>query len=71
MYITDLIEGQGGSTTLIRMLNQLGVCASPDTLARYIQAKVSNQETRIAQRLSKHSFTARLKRLSNEEQKLN
>lgn len=57
-YITDLIEGQGGSAALVRMLNQFGVCASSDTLARYIQAKASNPHTRIAQSLDMDSFTA-------------
>ena len=57
-YITDLIEGQGGSTALVKMLNQLGVCASSDTLARYIQGKVSDPLTRISQSLDMDSFTA-------------
>ena len=37
--ITDLIEGQGGSALLIRMLNRIGVCASVATLAHFIQHK--------------------------------
>ena len=57
-YITDLIEGQGGSATLVKILNQFGVCASSDTLAHYIQAKTSNPHTRIAQSLDMDSFTA-------------
>ena len=30
--LTDTIESQGGSGLLIKLLNQLGVCASADTL---------------------------------------
>lgn len=37
--ITDIIEGQGGSELLIKILNRLGVCSSVDTLDRYIQRK--------------------------------
>ena len=36
--LTNAIEGQGGSTILIQMLNRLGVCAS----AHFIQFKVSS-----------------------------
>ena len=55
--ITDLIEGQGGSATLIKMLNQLGLCASADTLARYIQHKSINKETAMNCCLNSDSFT--------------
>ena len=55
--ITDLIEGQGGSATLIKMLNQLGLCASADTLARYIQHKGINKETAMNCCLNSDSFT--------------
>ena len=57
-YTTDLIEGQGGSAALVKLLNQFGVCASSDTLARYIQGKVSNPWARIAHSLEMDSFTA-------------
>ena len=57
-YITDLTEGQRGSAALVRILNQFGVCASSDTLARYIQAKASNPHKCIAQSLDMDSFTA-------------
>jgi DNA invertase Pin-like site-specific DNA recombinase len=30
--LADLIEGQGGSTLLVKILNRLGVCTSADTL---------------------------------------
>ncbi len=30
--LTSLIDGQGGTETLIKMLNQLGICSSMDTL---------------------------------------
>ena len=35
--VTDTIDRCSGSTELIRILNRLGVCASADTLARFIQ----------------------------------
>ena len=38
--LTDMVHSQGGSDLLIRILNRLGVCASFDTLLRYIQYKV-------------------------------
>lgn len=47
ILLTDLVEGQGGSSMLIKILNQLGVCASADTLARYIQQKHSNRTPTI------------------------
>lgn len=43
--VTDLVENQGGSTSLVRILNRLGVCASADTLARFIQYKVNTRES--------------------------
>ena len=35
--LTDIIDGLGGSTELIKIFNRLGICASADTLARRIQ----------------------------------
>ena len=54
--ITDLIEGQGGSALLIRILNRLGVCASVDTLACFIQDKVSSENS-LSSFLHPESFT--------------
>ena len=31
--ITDMVDGLGGSTLLIKILNRLGACSSVDTLA--------------------------------------
>ena len=42
---------------LIKILNQLGVCASADTLSRYIQLKNSNRVAAINEYLSTESFT--------------
>ena len=39
------------------MLNQLGLCASADTLARYIQHKSINKETAMNCCLNSDSFT--------------
>ncbi len=38
--ITNVVESQGGSALLIKILNRLGVCASADTLSRFVQHKV-------------------------------
>ena len=42
--LTDIIDCQGGTELLIRILNKLGICYSMDTLARYIQHKITNDE---------------------------
>ena len=57
MLVTDVIEGQGGSATLIKILNQLGVCSSADTLSRYILNRTSNPQTRMDQCLNQDGFT--------------
>ena len=44
--ITNLIESQGGSTLLIKLLNRLGACASADTLSRFVQYKISTGVSR-------------------------
>ena len=56
-YTIPLHTLQGGSATLIKMLNQLGLCASADTLARYIQHKSINKETAMNCCLNSDSFT--------------
>lgn len=55
--ITDVIESQGGSTELVKILNQLGLCASSDTLARYIQHKSINLDDTMKHCLTPDSFT--------------
>ena len=55
--LTDTIESQGGSTLLVQMLNRLGVCASADTLSRFIQFKVSNCNTSLMKYLQPDTFT--------------
>ena len=42
--LTDMVDGLGGSTLLIKLLNRLGVCSSADTLARAIQFRVAERE---------------------------
>ena len=44
--LTDLVNSQGGSVLLIKILNRLGVCASSDTLYRHIQYKVGTNSTK-------------------------
>ena len=55
--ITDTIEAQGGSAMLIRILNQLGTCASSNTLAHYIQHKSSNRKNIMLQCLNMDGFS--------------
>ncbi len=55
--VTDIIDGQGGSAMLIKILNRLGACASADTLSRYIQHKNSNRTDAICDYLGTDSFT--------------
>ena len=42
--ITDVVDGLGGSTLLIQIMNRLGMCSSADTLARSIQFRVAQRE---------------------------
>ena len=55
--ITDLIESQGGSSVLVRILNRLGVCSSADTLARFVQFKRNTSDQHHFKHLSKDAFT--------------
>ena len=55
--LTDTIESQGGSALLIKILNRLGVCASADTLSRFIQYKVSTFSKNKLKSLSPDSLT--------------
>ena len=55
--LTDTIESQGGSGLLIKLLNQLGVCASADTLSRFIQYKASTFSKNKLKCLNPESFT--------------
>ena len=43
LLLTDLIESQGGSLDLIRILNRFGAVASSDTHRRYVQFKVQQK----------------------------
>ena len=56
--ITDTIESQGGSGVLVKILNRLGVCASLDTLSRFIQYKADSSKCNNKPRyLNPESFT--------------
>ena len=54
--LTSITDGQGGLATLIKFLNQLGVCASMDTLARHIQQKHTDREQLKIKCLDSESF---------------
>ena len=44
VLITDLVHSQGGTSQLIRILNRLGVCASADTLSRFVESKIASDK---------------------------
>ena len=46
--MTDVVDSLGGTANLVKILNRLGVCASEDTLPRFIQHKVSTQQSTAA-----------------------
>ena len=41
--LADTIETCGGSNRLVRLLNRLGVCSSPETALRYRQYRVEKR----------------------------
>ena len=43
ILLTDLVEAQGGSSELIRLLNTVGAIASADTHQRYVQYQVERK----------------------------
>ena len=47
--LTDMIDSQGESDLLVRLLNRLGVCSSFDTLSRFVQYKVSDSDRKGGQ----------------------
>lgn len=55
--ITDLVEGQGSSNLLMKILNRLGICSSVDTLSRFFQCKVSSLETQPIPFTNPENFT--------------
>ena len=58
ILLTDLIDSQGGSYELIRILNRLGAVASVDTHRRYVQFHVAQKmSTGVLQNLDLSLFT--------------
>ena len=55
--ITDVIESQGGNTLVVKILNRIGVCASADTLSRFIQHKASTCKVGAKKYLNCNTFT--------------
>ena len=55
--MTDVVESQGGSSVLVKVLNRLGVCSSADTLACFIQHKRSTSDQHQFKHISKDAFT--------------
>ena len=43
--LAEAIETCGGSKRLVRMLNRLGICASPETALRYVQYRIEKKAT--------------------------
>ena len=54
--LTSIIDGQGGTETLIKIMNRLGICASMDTLKRHVQNWHSRREDMVAQNLEADGF---------------
>ena len=44
VLLADIVESQGGSQLVIKILNHFGICVSSDTLSRFIQYKVNSLE---------------------------
>ena len=42
VLVADILESQGSTALLHQILNRLGVCASADTLSRFVQSKAEN-----------------------------
>ena len=55
--MTDMIESQGGTHLLTKILNRFGVCASSDTQSRFIQYKVTALEHKNDNLHNLESFT--------------
>ena len=55
--LTDMIDSQGGTALLVKILNRLGICASADTLSRFIQYKACSPENATNKQLDPECFT--------------
>ena len=55
--VTEVVDSQGGSALLIKILNRLGVCTSTDTLSRFIQHKVNSLDINQNSYMNPDSFT--------------
>ena len=58
VLLTDLIDSQGGSAELVRMLNGFGAVASVDTHRRYVQFQVKKASLGCLSTLNLDTFTA-------------
>ncbi len=56
VLMTDIVDSQGGSSLLIKVLNRVGVCASADTLSRFIQFKVTHFDSKVQVFADSESF---------------
>ena len=55
--MADIIESQGGTHLLIKILNRFGICASSDTLSRFIQYQVNALKHKNDNPLELEGFT--------------
>ena len=55
--VTAVIDSQGGSSLLTKILNRLAVCSSADTLSRFINHKSALQLQHLRSNLATDSFT--------------
>ena len=57
ILMADLVESQGGSALLHKVLNRVGICASADTLARFVQHKLTVLQGMENMYINKEHFT--------------
>ncbi len=57
VLLADIVESQGGSALLHRILNRVGVCASADTLSRFMQHKIRTPNREADRNTDEDSFT--------------
>ena len=57
ILLADIVDSLGSSSILHRILNRVGMCASSDTLSRFMQHKEGSFKTTVDSFISNDSFT--------------
>ena len=55
--LADIVDGQGGSSLLLKIFNKLGICVSLDSLSRFVQDKTDQASTQCTHTLDEESFS--------------